>query len=633
MSTGQLALWIGFTLFILALLALDLGVFRRRPRVIAVREAIAWFIGWVGLAMLFNIGLAILHGRGLEAGLEFLAGFFVEKSLSIDNVFVFLLIFNYFRVPAVYQHKVLFWGIVGAIALRVTFILGGLALLARFDWMFYVFGAFLVLTGIGLMRRREREYDPEKNLVLRVFRRFVPISEGYDEDRFFTRAQGVLRATPLLVVLVAIESSDIVFAADSIPAIFAITRDPFIIYTSNIFAMLGLRALYFAVAGFMRMFHFLHYGFASIILILGVKMLLSEVVEVPVVASLVIIVIILLVCVIISLLRPRGPDVKPMLERTERLGLIPLRRLLLIENVLDFGDIKVRDALRPAREVAVIRLDRPWRENVERIRRTRYSRYPLVEQPRDRPLGLVHVKDLLFGDAEAPFDRERLEALARPFLRLPQRVPLDEALRRFQMHAAKMAVVEDGERGWLGILTLEDVLEELVGRVEDEYDAPRGGETFTLAGALTPRRVVLGLRADSMRDAVHQLAARLTADEPILDVEGLVTAALRDGPQARRRIYLGDGVAIPHARLERIDRPLLAFARSEEGVPLEYGRERAELIFLLLTPRRVPRLQPRLFGDLADLLESEYVMKRLRAAGTPEEVVDLVRGAEQVAVD
>lgn len=632
MSTGRLAVWIGFTLLILGLLALDLGVFQRRPHVIGVREALAWFVGWLGLAIVFNVGLAILHERGLEAGLEFLAGFFVEKSLSIDNVFVFLLIFNYFRVPAAYQHKVLFWGIIGAIALRLTFILGGLALLARFHWMFYAFGGFLVVTGMGLMRRKERRYDPEKNLVLRAFRRFVPISEGYDEDRFFTRGNG-LRATPLIVVLIAIESSDIVFAADSIPAIFAITRDPFIIYTSNIFAMLGLRALYFAVAGFMGMFHLLHYGFASIILILGIKMLLSEVVEVPVVASLLMIIIILLICVIVSLLRPRKPDVKPMLERTERLGLIPLRRLLLIENVLDFGDIAVRDALCPAANVAVIRLDRPWWENVEVIRRTRYSRYPLVERPTDRPIGLVHVKDILFAGRGMPPDRDRLKALARPFFVLSQNAPLDEALRRFQTRAAKMAVVVDGDRGWLGILTLEDVLEELVGRVEDEYDAPRGGQTFTLADALAAHRIILGLEAESLRDAVYQLAARLTPKELAGGRESVVAAALRDGERAHRRVYLGEGVAIPRARLDRIDRPLLAFGRSDEGVPLEYGRERAELIFLLLTPKRMPRLQPRLFGDLADLVESEYVMKRLRRAETPEEVIDLIREAEQIAVD
>lgn len=224
------------------------GDARAGPRAL---PAPAGFALWTGLALLFNMGVVWFHGRGLEAGLEFFTGFLVEKSLSIDNVFVFLLIFNYFRVPPAYQHKVLFWGIVGAVGMRVLFIVWGMALMERFHWTIYVFGTFLVATGIGMMRKKEAKYDPEKHWVIRTFQRFFPVIDRYEGNRFFTRQNGRFVATPLFVALLAIESSDIIFVVDSIPAIFAITPDPFIVYTSNIFAMLGLRALYFAVAGFM----------------------------------------------------------------------------------------------------------------------------------------------------------------------------------------------------------------------------------------------------------------------------------------------------------------------------------------------------------------------------------------------
>lgn len=266
----------------MAMLALDLGVFQRKPHVISMKEALGWFGFWTGLALLFNIGIILFHERGGRAGLEFFTGFLVEKSLSIDNIFTsFILIFTYFRVPQLYQHKVLFWGIVSAIVMRVTFIIGGLALLERFHWMMYVFGAFLLFTGITMMRKKTENANPEDNIVVRTFRRFFQLPTATTATAF-TRIDGRKVATPLFVVLLAVESSDIIFAVDSIPAIFAITQEPFLVYTSNVFAMLGLRALYFAVAGFMRMFHFLHYGFASIILILGCKMLLVDVYKVPV---------------------------------------------------------------------------------------------------------------------------------------------------------------------------------------------------------------------------------------------------------------------------------------------------------------------------------------------------------------
>ena len=459
MPVEDMALWAGFTLFVVAMLAIDLGFFQRRPHVIGMREALVWFGVWVGLALLFNVGVVLFHERGLEAGLEFFTGFLVEKSLSIDNIFVFILLFNYFRVPPAYQHKVLFWGIVGAIILRVAFIIGGVALMARFHWTIYVFGAFLVATGIGMMRKKETQYDPQMNWVIRTFRRFFPVTDRYEGSRFFARINGGLMATPLFIVLLAIESSDIIFAVDSIPAILAITPDPFIVYTSNIFAMLGLRALYFAVAGFMQMFHFLHYGFASIILILGVKMLLSDVYDLPVGVSLALIVNILLVCVIVSLLRPRSADLKMMLGRTERLGLIPFRRLLLIENIIDLGDLKVRDAMCRECVLQVLRLDLPWEENLQRIHTTRFSRYPLVERQGVKPVGIVHVKDL-FVECRAPkFGSDDLRRLARPFPELREDLPLEEALARFQGLCRHMAIVTDARGQWTGILTIEDVLE------------------------------------------------------------------------------------------------------------------------------------------------------------------------------
>ena len=503
----QLALWGGFTLFVLAMLALDLGLFQRKPHVIGMKEAMAWFGLWTGLALLFNIGVILFHARGGEAGLEFLTGFLVEKSLSIDNIFVFILIFNYFHVPSAYQHKVLFWGIIGAIVLRMIFIVGGLALMQRFHWTIYVFGAFLLFTGLAMMRKKEEKYDPEKNWAIRSFRRFFPVSDRYEGNQFFTRKDGKLWATPLFVVLIAIESSDIVFAADSIPAIFAITPDPFIVYTSNIFAMLGLRALYFALSRFMQMFHFLHYGFASIVTILGVKMLLSEVFEVPIAVSLVLIVFVLLMCVIVSLLRPRRADLKLMFERTERLGLIPFRRLLLIENIIDLGDLAVRDAMRKRSGVRTLRLDLPWKENLRVISQTHYSRYPLLERDGAKPIGVIHVKNLPFAEPTAEITRERLKKLARPCLEMREDFPLEDALARFQRRSEQIAMVADSKGEWTGIITIEDVLEELVGKIGDEFDAERAEPSISLADALTPGRVILELRAESMPEAIQQIVA------------------------------------------------------------------------------------------------------------------------------
>ena len=301
--SNELLLWIGFNVFVLAMLALDLGVFHRKAHEVKVKEALWWSAVWVGLAMLFNTG--VYFWRGEEAALEFLTGYLLEKALSVDNIFVFIMIFAYFRVPALYQHKVLFWGILGALVMRAIFIATGITLLQHFHWVIYIFGAFLILTGIKLAVQQDKEVHPEKNPVLKLFRRFMPVTKGFEGDRFVVKRDGRRFATPLLVVLLMVETTDVVFALDSIPAILAITTDPFIVYTSNVFAILGLRALYFALAGIMQMFHYLSYGLAAILVFVGVKMMIMDFYKLPIGISLGVVASILAIAVIVSLVRPR----------------------------------------------------------------------------------------------------------------------------------------------------------------------------------------------------------------------------------------------------------------------------------------------------------------------------------------
>lgn len=307
MST-QVILWSVFAVVVLGLLALDLGVFHRKSRAVKIREALIWCAVWVSLALLFNVFVYIT--RGPTAGLEFLAGYLIEEALSIDNLFVFLLIFSYFRVPADFQHKVLFWGIAGALVMRAAFILAGITLIQKFHWIIYVFGAFLILTGIRMITEQGKEIHPEKNPVLRLFRRLMPVTDGYEGDRFFVMRGARRFATPLFVVVLMVETTDLIFAVDSIPAILAITRDPFIVYTSNVFAILGLRSIYFALAGLMQIFHYLNYGLCFILVFVGVKMLLSDFYKIPVGIALGAIVVILLASILASLLRPRASAVK-----------------------------------------------------------------------------------------------------------------------------------------------------------------------------------------------------------------------------------------------------------------------------------------------------------------------------------
>ncbi|KPK99298.1 MAG: hypothetical protein AMJ91_08295, partial [candidate division Zixibacteria bacterium SM23_73_3] len=289
--------------------ALDLGVFHRKAHVIKIKEALAWSAFWITLALLFNLG--IYFWRGPETALEFLTGYLIEKSLSLDNLFVFLLIFSYFRVPSLYQHKVLFWGIIGALIMRAVFIFTGIALVQKFHWVIYIFGAFLILSGIKMGLQKGKEIHPERNPVLRLFRRFMPVTDGYEDSKFFIKRAGRYLATPLFIVLLVVETTDVIFAVDSIPAILAITLDPFIVYTSNVFAILGLRALYFALAGLMRLFHYLHYGLSAILVFVGVKMLLVDVYKIPVAIALGVVASILLISVIASIIRPRKEGVIP----------------------------------------------------------------------------------------------------------------------------------------------------------------------------------------------------------------------------------------------------------------------------------------------------------------------------------
>ncbi|TAH23787.1 MAG: TerC family protein [Cytophagales bacterium] len=301
MIEGQF--WLFFNVGVLTLLILDLFVFNRKAETVSVKTALWWSAFWIGLAVAFNI--LIYFWKGQEAALEFVTGYLIEESLSVDNLFVFMILFNYFRVPNGMQRKVLFWGIMGALVLRAAFIIVGVELIEKFDWTIYVLGAFLVYTGIKMGINKDTEMEPEKNPLLTFINRFIPVSKSYDKDNFFTRINGKLYATPLFVVVIIIETTDIVFAADSIPAILAVTRDPFIVYTSNVFALLGLRSLYFALAGIMQLFHYIHYGLALILSFIGVKLLIQNYYPIDMRVALLVVASILGLSVLFSILFPK----------------------------------------------------------------------------------------------------------------------------------------------------------------------------------------------------------------------------------------------------------------------------------------------------------------------------------------
>ncbi len=310
---GTIWLWIGFNVLVLLMLALDLGVFHRHSHVVSTKEAAIWSVVWIGLAMLFNAGIYFFWDvlspastyTNSEASLAFFTGYLIEKSLSVDNIFVFVLIFSYFAVPAAYQHRVLFWGIIGALLMRGALIAVGATLLKEFHWIIYIFGAFLIFTGIRMALHKNEEVHPENNPLIKLLRRIMPVSENYEGDKFFIRRAGKLIATPLLLVLLMVESTDLIFAVDSIPAIFAVTNDPFIVYTSNVFAILGLRSLYFLLANVMDKFQYLKIGLAFVLSFVGIKMVLVDLYKIPVGISLGVIASILAISVIASLWKAR----------------------------------------------------------------------------------------------------------------------------------------------------------------------------------------------------------------------------------------------------------------------------------------------------------------------------------------
>src|SRR5215813_11203540 len=304
--THTLYFWVGFNIFVALMLVLDLGVLHRNSKVMSMKEAFAWSSFWIGLAGAFAVFVYFWHGG--RSALEFVTGYVIEQSMSVDNLFVFLVLFQYFRVPKEHQYKVLFWGIIGALVLRLTFVIVGVSILKRFEFVIYIFGALLIYSGYKLFSEEEREVHPEKNPVLKLFRRHFPVTDSYVEDKFFVYRNGQRFATPLFLVLLVVETTDVIFAIDSIPAILAITRDAFIVYTSNVFAILGLRALYFAISGLMTLFHYLHYGLAVILMFVGAKMLASHFYEIPVAITLAVVVLILGASVAASLIWPEKAE-------------------------------------------------------------------------------------------------------------------------------------------------------------------------------------------------------------------------------------------------------------------------------------------------------------------------------------
>ncbi len=297
MST-DLMLWIGFSLFLIIMLALDLGVFHKNAHVVEFKEAITWSGVWIGLAILFNIG--VFYFAGKVKGLEFLTGYLIEKSLSIDNVFVIALIFSYFSVPREYQHRVLFWGVLGALIMRAILIAVGATLITEFTWIIYIFGAFLVFTGFKMYFQKDQNIHPENNPLVKLSKKIIPVTTEYNKEKFFVIKNGKRYGTPLFIVLLLVETTDLIFAVDSIPAIFAVTKDPFIVFTSNAFAILGLRSLYFALAGVIHKFYYLKTGLAVILVFVGIKMMLIDIFKIPIGISLGVIVLVITVSVIAS---------------------------------------------------------------------------------------------------------------------------------------------------------------------------------------------------------------------------------------------------------------------------------------------------------------------------------------------
>jgi len=297
---SEIYLWVGFSAFVLIMLFLDLFVFHKKSHEVKIKEAVIWSVVWITLALIFNYGVYLWFGE--EKALEFLTAYVIEKSLSVDNLFVFIMIFSFFHIKAEYQHKILFWGILGALIMRIVFIFAGIQLIHNFHWIIYIFGAFLIYTGIKIPFEKDKKIDPDKNPLVKLFKKFMPVTNDFHGDKFFVKLNAKTYATPLFIALILIEFTDLIFAVDSIPAVLAISDDTFIVYTSNVFAILGLRALYFALAGVVKYFRFLKYGLAAILIFVGTKMCISGFYKFPVLWSLAVILGILMLSVILSLL-------------------------------------------------------------------------------------------------------------------------------------------------------------------------------------------------------------------------------------------------------------------------------------------------------------------------------------------
>lgn len=309
------SVWIGFIVFVIALLALDLGVFHRKSHEVKIKEALIWSAVWISLAFVFNYGVYLYMGE--EKALEFLTGYLIEKSLSVDNLFVFIMLFSFFNVSPKYQHKVLFWGIIGALVMRAIFIFAGVAIISKFHWVIYVFGVFLVFTGIKMLFHKDEEVAPDKNPLVRLFKKFFPVTDEMHGGKFFVKINAKTFATPLFIVLLIVEFTDLIFAVDSIPAILAISNDTFIIFTSNVFAILGLRALYFALAGITKYFHFLKYGLSAILVFVGTKMIIVDFYKIPIMISLLTIMGILTISVVLSLIFPQKENTNQSLKTSK----------------------------------------------------------------------------------------------------------------------------------------------------------------------------------------------------------------------------------------------------------------------------------------------------------------------------
>ena len=299
--TTEIYFWIGFVVFLALMLAIDLGIFHRKSHTVTFKESLGWTLVWIMLAMMF--AAIVYFWKGSEKAIEFITGYVIELSLSVDNLFIFILVFSYFHVPQQYQHKVLFWGILGALVMRVIFIFAGVALISKFHWIIYIFGAIIIISGIKMLFQKDKKIEPEKNPLIRFVKKMIPVTHEYHGDSFFIKLKnGAWAATPLFIVLVFIEITDLIFAIDSIPAILAITTDTFIVFTSNAFAILGLRSLYFALAGMLNLFRFLHIGLSLVLIFIGLKMVLSDIYKVPIEYALLIVLSILLTSISASLI-------------------------------------------------------------------------------------------------------------------------------------------------------------------------------------------------------------------------------------------------------------------------------------------------------------------------------------------